>query len=127
MFIRLRGFSLLEVMLALVVVAIGISVLLSFSTSSHRETADKGIGNDYSVIVNHVLEEFTTANLDCSTNGTAGSCDLLKNTTSQEAGNYLARSKTLSPNQKDAINATGIQVTITSCRSDEEHTTGSCS
>lgn len=128
MFIRLRGFSLLEVMLALVVVAIGISVLLSFSTSSHRETADKAIGNDYSVIVNQVLKEFLDARDSCSS-ASAENCDLLESTSPQKAGDYLAKFKstTLSSSQQDAINATGIQVTITSCRSDEEHTTGRCS
>lgn len=112
---RVRGFSMLEVMLALVVVAIGISVLLAFSSSSHRETASKATGNDYSVIINQVLNQFTTSNADCMAGKTSG-CDLLNNTNAQLAGDYLNRSASIP--QKDAINATGITVSIKSCVSD---------
>ena len=119
---RSRGFSLLEVMLALVVVAIGISVLLTFSASSQRETSNKATGNDYSVIVNQVLKQFSDANTSCS--GTNTNCALLKNTTLQLAGDYLNRLSTVS--QKTVINDTGIQVTITSCSSDTATLTGSC-
>lgn len=122
--IRSRGLSLFELMLALVVVAIGISVLLAFSSSNQRQTANKATGNDNSVIVNQVLEQFIHANASCSNENTA--CDLLENTNLQLAGDYLSRepNTTLSDTQKTAINTTGIQVTITSCPSDVEYPTG---
>ena len=116
--IRSRGFSLLEVMLALVVVAIGVSVLLTFSTSSQRETASKATGNDYSVIVNQVLEEFIKANENCSSSSST-QCDLLENI-DEPVDAYLARGyTTLSSDQINALKATGITVKIDSKRSDQ--------
>lgn len=119
--IRSRGFSLLEVMLALIVVAIGISVLLAFSSSSQRETTNKAVGNDYSVIVNQVLEEFVNANASCGS--TATDCNLLQNTDGTLINNesvdaYLARKYTVSADQRDALQATGITVTVSSKPSD---------
>lgn len=67
---RSRGFSLLEVMLALVVVAIGVSVLLTFSASSQRETSNKATGNDYSLVVNELLNQFIQQNSACSASST---------------------------------------------------------
>lgn len=111
-----RGFSLLEVMLALVVVAIGISVLLAFSASSHRETANKAVGNDYSVIVNQVLEDFVNEVEACNS-GTVASCSSLDNVQNKSVYDYLSQKHTAIP-QKEALAATGITITITSKRSD---------
>ena len=126
--IRSRGFSLLEVMLALVVVAIGISVLLAFSASNQRESSNKATGNDDGIIVNHILEEFVTANSTCSASNT--DCDLLTSAPPKDenpgepAGDYLARQSSNVVSQQDAINATKIFVSIKSCRSDVEYTNG---
>lgn len=105
---RSRGFSLLEVMLALIVVAIGISVLLAFSASSHRETANKATGNDYGLVVNEILEKFVNDTATCEgrnaciskCNGDSGcisdcnvntnnACDAIKPYPNETAYDYL--------------------------------------
>ncbi|MES2204861.1 MAG: prepilin-type N-terminal cleavage/methylation domain-containing protein [Pseudomonadota bacterium] len=88
--VRSRGFSLLEVMLALIVVAIGMSVLLTFSASSQRETASKGTGNDYSVVTNEILTTFLDALTICNdATGASGTCTLENDPTGSTAYNYL--------------------------------------
>lgn len=63
-----RGFSLLEVMLALIVVGIGISVVLSFSSSNQQQTGTQAIGNNYSVVTNDILYQFLENITTCNTN-----------------------------------------------------------
>jgi len=73
---RYRGFSVLEVMLALIVVSIGIAVLLTFSASNHTETKNKSTANDYSIVVNNILGQFIGEVNDCNTNSPDGACPL---------------------------------------------------
>lgn len=66
--VNARGFSLLEVMLALIVVGIGISVVLSFSSSSQQQTGSQAIGTNYSVVTNDILYQFLQDIATCNTN-----------------------------------------------------------
>jgi prepilin-type N-terminal cleavage/methylation domain-containing protein len=93
--IRSRGFSLLEVMLALIVVAIGISVLMTFSASNQRETSSKSTGNDFSLVVNEVLEQFIATVKKCNDNSPGGNCDLTEITVADNitAYDYLCKNK----------------------------------
>ena len=136
--IRSRGFSLLEVMLALVVVAIGISVLLTFSASNQRETSNKATGNDYGLIVNDILVQFVNDNAACTDLATcltacAGNtsciaacnvaCSALKPYAKETAYDYLCHNLTHSQNtcsnnkisaaQVTALQAAGINLTTT--------------
>lgn len=114
--IRARGFSLLEVMLALVVVAIGISVLLAFSASSHRETSGKSTGNDYSLVVNEILEKYIQTTSNCAASATTPCFSTVSNQTAQA---YLGATNAVS----SALFGNGVDlnktfVTINATRSD---------
>lgn len=84
---RSRGFSVLEVMLALIVVSIGISVLLTFSASNHTATKSKSTGNDYSIVTNEILGQFI-GEVDACTDS---ECPiLLASNTSKPVSNWSA-------------------------------------
>lgn len=53
-----RGFSLLEIMIALIVVAIGIGVFLNVTSSNERDISAKATGNNYSSITNEILNKY---------------------------------------------------------------------
>lgn len=139
---RSRGFSLLEIMFALIVVSIGIGVLLTFSASNQHETASKSAGNDYSLIINDVLEQFLSDVNGCNTSpatpDTIISCNHLKGCDS--SGNncsavtnitveqYMSlHGITFSDKQKTALKNKGIdianiKVTLLPSRSDNSST-----
>lgn len=77
-----KGFSLLEIMLALIVVSIGISVVLSFSVSSQKQASSQANGNNYSVVTNDILKHFVDDQIaacneqDYASDLPAPSCDL---------------------------------------------------
>ncbi len=106
---RSRGFSLLEVMLALVVVAIGISVLLTFSASSQRETSNRVAGNDYSLVVNEILEQFVTKINDCNKNDSTP-CNVV--TPETTAYTYLGGAGKISDAQYTALQQAGIDLKL---------------
>ncbi len=108
--IRSRGFSLLEVMLALIVVAIGISVLMTFSAANQRETSSKSTGNDYSLVINEILEQFVTAIKACNDNAHGGPCDLVASNSPMHAYDYLGGEENISEEQYNALKNAGIDL-----------------
>lgn len=113
--IRSRGFSLLEIMLALVVVAIGISVLLAFSASNQRETNSESAGNDYSLLVNDMLEQYIPAVSDCSSGVSCATLSTMysacpPNTPCSVRTYFSKAGITLSTSQVDALKAAGIDI-----------------
>ncbi len=121
--IRSRGFSLLEVMLALIVVAIGISVVMTFSASNQRETSSKSTGNDYSLVVNEILEQFVSTVKTCDDNAPNGACDLVATSSPMSAYEYLGGADNISDTQKEELKKAGIDletltVTLTTEHSD---------
>ncbi len=89
---RYRGFSLIEIMLALVVIGIGISLILTFSSNTRQQTHGQASGNDYSVITNSILEQFVADIQKCNKNIPAGDCPIqtqFTNTQTMSAYDYL--------------------------------------
>jgi prepilin-type N-terminal cleavage/methylation domain-containing protein len=115
---RIRGFSLLEIMLALIVVGIGISVVLTFSASNRQETSSRAGGNDYSIITNDILQKFVGKNGDiqtCNSNAPNGACplkDQFGNTTEITAYDYLCGNTS---NNYHAPSATACTTTPPAC------------
>lgn len=91
---RLYGFSLLEIMLALVVVGIGISILMAFFSANQQQTGGRGIGNDYSTIVTETLNRFTDDIAVCNTSATSANCPVKASIEDKKVYDYICQNLT---------------------------------
>ena len=111
---RSRGFSLLEIMIAMVVVAIGIGVFLTVTSSNERKTNAESDGNNYSLLVNDIVKQFILDIKNCEGSSSEGHCSELGasgKTTSTDVYDYFHnRGITLSDAQIKALKAQGIDV-----------------
>jgi len=91
---RLYGFSLLEIMLALIVVGIGISVIMAFFSANQQQTGGQAIGNDYSTIVTEALKRFTDDIAICNTSTTSGMCPVNNTIQGKKVYDYICENVT---------------------------------
>ncbi|MCD8499737.1 MAG: prepilin-type N-terminal cleavage/methylation domain-containing protein [Gammaproteobacteria bacterium] len=91
---RLYGFSLLEIMLALVVVGIGMSVVMAFFSTNQQHTGGQAIGNDYSTIVTEALKRFTDDVAVCNTSATSATCPVNSSIQGKKVYDYICQNST---------------------------------
>lgn len=109
-----KGFAMLEIMLATLLLAAAIAILMKSSSDTSTLTNHKATSRAYAVIVNQILNQFYAEGKACQNASDGDDCHFYITPGAETASVYL----NLSTEAKEALQAQGIdpeQIKVTTC------------